>query len=142
MQIKMDIRFQDLPGLDTSDYQLRLYVSAIAVAILASFLIWFIQPDPEAAEPISLPEPAPCDRNWHSDVLENPSIKVLNCFKLLEIPLTDFAVAIWFVRNSMLLPRDRRTPRSYKSCNDGRYRSCNRKGFRSSVSMGKNVFRN
>jgi hypothetical protein len=72
----MDFRIQDLPGLNTAEYQLRLYISAVIVAVLASFLVWCIQPDPEAAVPFSVPEPAPCSRDWNGEVLKSPSIKV------------------------------------------------------------------
>jgi hypothetical protein len=72
----METRWAPLPGIDTADYELQLYASAVLVAVLASLLIWFIQPDPEHAVPFSVQLPEACSEDWKGEILDKPSIKV------------------------------------------------------------------
>ena len=73
----MDFGIQQLAAPNFEEYQLRLYVSAVLVALFASFLVWCIQPDPEAAVNFSVPSPDPCSPEWKGEILDRPSIKVL-----------------------------------------------------------------
>jgi hypothetical protein len=81
----METTWAPLPGIDTSDYQLQLYASAIVVALLASLLIWCIQPDPEAAVQFLIQPPEACSKDWKGEILDKPSIKVLRGPQILGV---------------------------------------------------------